>query len=87
MQSLRTPVWETLRDNACMDRVKPANMFNYLSIAALETYLLGNRPPDDDVATANSPFSLLIHLRLQLVHCFPFHVQHTFNHEKRLENS
>ena len=85
MQSLRTPVWETPRDNACIDRVKPANMFNYLSIAALETYLLGNRPPDDGVATANSPFSLLIHLKLQLVHCFPYHLSPTTHFQSRDE--
>ena len=41
-----------------MDRLKPANMLSYFKIATFETNSLSNRPPDVDIATANSsPFS------------------------------
>ena len=42
-------------DNVCIDRLKPADMFDYFNIGVLESNTLRNRPPDGVVATTNSP--------------------------------
>ena len=42
-------------DNVCIDRLKLANMLDCFNIGALEPNTLTDCPPDEGVATANSP--------------------------------